>query len=328
MNALSPDSNADVAASLWAARLDGSTLSSEQQEQLDQWLAAHPSHRVLLSRYCQIGADVEQALAPLRAQAEFNPPASMRSRQPPWRRIMAITFAAAALWMVLAALLPDRTQSTRLATPVGERSTRTLADGSTIELNAQTAAVVSVTANERRVRLAQGQAFFDVKRDASRPFIVETPQGSVRVTGTQFDVRTDTSESLEVVVAQGSVQVSAHDAGGATNRPVVLVAGQRYSGTEDHRVSQLTPAALADALAWRQGQIVFHDVPLREALARFGRYHGRSLAADPAAGELHIGGRYSLDDLDGFLAALEEIFPVEVNQNRNGTVQIRLLARP
>lgn len=322
------DSKADATASLWAARLDGSTLTVEQREALDRWLAADPQHRILLSRYCQFGADLEHALSPLRSDAEIIAPTPTARTRRPWRPILLAGLAVAAAWLVLLVVLPDRAAPTQLATRVGERTTTVLDDGSTIELNAQTAAVVSLNETERRVRLAQGQAFFDVKPDAARPFIVETPQGSVRVTGTRFDVRTDSSQPLEVVVAQGAVQVAAHDAGGATTQPVQLAAGQRYSGAGSQRVIDLTADELADALAWRQGQIVFREVLLRDALARFGRYHGRSLAADPSAGALRIGGRFSLDDLDGFLAALEEIFPVEVSQNRNGTIHIRLLSRP
>src|SRR5690606_37552971 len=45
MNALSPDPDADITASLWAARLDGSSLSTADREELDRWLDTHPSHR-------------------------------------------------------------------------------------------------------------------------------------------------------------------------------------------------------------------------------------------------------------------------------------------
>ncbi|MEJ1971442.1 MAG: hypothetical protein WDM96_02705 [Lacunisphaera sp.] len=61
-------------------------------------------------------------------------------------------------------------------------------------------------------------------------------------------------------------------------------------------VTTLSPAALADALAWRQGQVIFNGTPLREALARFARYHGRSLTASDEAAHQRVGGRRSLDD--------------------------------
>jgi ferric-dicitrate binding protein FerR (iron transport regulator) len=41
-----------------------------------------------------------------------------------------------------------------------------------------------------------------------------------------------------------------------------------------------------------------------------------------------VGGRYSLDDLDGFFAALEQVLPVHVSRNLNGTVQVGLRSEP
>ena len=69
---------------------------------------------------------------------------------------------------------------------------------------------------------------------------------------------------------------------------------------------------------------MFNGVPLRDALARFARYHGRGITATPDAAVQRVGGRFSLDDLDGFFAALEEALPVRVTRNLNGTVQVSL----
>ena len=122
------------------------------------------------------------------------------------------------------------------------------------------------------------------------------------------------------------MQVRPADPGvGRSVSPVTLGAGDRLSaGPEGVVCTRLNAKALDDALAWRQGQIVFDDVPLSEALARFARYHGQGITAAPGAAQLRIGGRYSLDDLNGFLASLEEFFPVRVSRGLNGTVQVAL----
>src|SRR5690606_24088644 len=102
--------DADITASLWAARLDGSSLSTADREELDRWLDTHPSHRALLSQYCQFGADLERTLAPLRSQEDqvLQLPAPIQRK--PWRRVAFTTIAAAAVWLVLAVVLPDRTE--------------------------------------------------------------------------------------------------------------------------------------------------------------------------------------------------------------------------
>ncbi len=65
-------------------------------------------------------------------------------------------------------------------------------------------------------------------------------------------------------------------------------------------------------------------MPLSEALARFARYHGHGITATPEAANLKVGGRFSLDDLNGFLTTLEEVLPVRVSRGLNGTVQVAL----
>jgi transmembrane sensor len=106
---------------------------------------------------------------------------------------------------------------------------------------------------------------------------------------------------------------------------VTLGAGDKLSaGPHGVEVRTLSSANLDDALAWRQGQVVFTDVPLREALACFARYHGRGITATAGAAELRVGGRFGLDDLDGFFAALEQVLPVRVTRDLSGTVQVGL----
>jgi transmembrane sensor len=318
------DPAAEEQASLWAARLDGSVLSADDQNALGAWLSETPAHRELLSYYCQFSADLEQQLPALVEAGTVELPAdSAPARSRTWLNWgVGVGLAAAALVVWLA--LP-RTQSENLASPMAVRQTLNLADGTRVELNAQTSLQISIDRNGRRVRLASGEAFFAVHKETARPFIVETPAGSVRVTGTQFDVRAEAAAPLEVTVVEGSVQVRPADPTGRPGAPVLLGANDQLSaGPGGVEVRALSASALDDALAWRQGQIVFTDVPLRTALARFARYHGRGIIATAAASDRRVGGRYSLDDLDGFLAALEEVLPVQVTRNLDGTVQVSL----
>jgi len=321
------DPASEEQAALWAARLDGSTLTATDRAALDAWLAEDSAHRTLLSRYCQFSADLEQQLPALVAAGAVDMPADAaprrRGRWLPWGAGAALAAAAAIALMLTLNRAPTQTEN--LATPTAVRRTLALADGSRVELNAQTSLRVEIDGRERRVRLASGEAFFAVHKDASRPFTVETPAGSVRVTGTQFDVRAESPAALEVTVVEGSVQARPGDGAGRAGAPVALAAGEQLSaGPGGIAVHTLTPAALDDALAWRQGQIVFNGVPLRDALARFARYHGRGITATADAAECRVAGRYSLDDLDGFFAALEEALPVRVTRNLNGTVQVSL----
>ena len=321
------DPAAEEQAALWAARLDGSSLTATDRTTLDAWLAENPVHRTLLSHYCQFSADLEQKLPVLVAAGAVElPPDSVPRRSRTRLMWGAGAMAAAAAVMVLMFWLNrPQIQSENLATPMALRKAITLVDGTQVELNAQTSLRIEIDGKERRLRLASGEAFFAVHKDASRPFTVETPAGSVRVTGTQFDISAETADTLEVTVVEGSVLARPGEAGGRPGAPVSLAAGDHLSaGPDGVVIHALNAAGLDAALAWRQGQIVFDDVPVREALARFARYHGCGITATAEAAEFRVGGRFSLDDLDGFLAWLEEKFPVRVTRNLNGTVQVSL----
>lgn len=320
---------AEEQAALWAARLDGSELSAADHAALDTWLAADPVHRGLLSSYCQFSADLEQQLPLLEgirerlaetSTATYTARPSLWLRRPIWAGAMLAAVAAVAV-ILWSSRPQNRFQN--LGAPVGARQTATLADGSQLELNAGTSASAEITKQARHVRLTAGEAFFQVTKDPARPFIVETPSGSVRVTGTQFNVRTEAG-GFEVTVLDGSVQARPGDTGAAR----ALGAGDQLALADARLdVRHLSARQLADTLAWRAGQVVFDGTPLREALQRFARYHGRNLSAADEVASLLVGGRYSLDDLDGFLFALESFLPVKVTRALDGSIRVEPASR-
>lgn len=318
-------SAAEEQASLWAAKLDGSTLSAAERRALDAWLDAHPSHRALLASYCQLSTDLEQQvplLAGLKDLPVEESSAQATARPFPWSSrplwVGAMLTAAAAVALVF---WSGRTEPVTVveAPLAAQRQALALADGTQIEVDARTQLDVRIGRDERRARLAGGQAFFAVARDAQRPFIVETPAGTVQVTGTQFNVRTEPPGVLEVTVVEGSVTIRPADAA-PQDRPVILVAGTRYASG---LVGTAAARQLEAALAWRRGQAVFDDVPLSEALLHVARRHGRTITASAAAAAERVGGRFSIDDLEDFLTTLEAAIGVETERQPDGTILVR-----
>jgi len=325
---------AEEQASLWAARLDGGSLTAADRAALDAWLAENPAHRSLLSCYGQFSADLEENLLALVATGAVTPPLEEKPQPArfrwslPWFVGTALAAAAAVAFVVW--LARPGTQFETIETPAAHRQSLTLADGSRVELNARTSLRIENSRTERRVQLVTGEAYFVVSKDQKRPFIVETPAGSVRVTGTIFDVRSETASQLEVTVVEGSVQVSPSNTGSTlSSDPVKLRAGDRLT-TSPQRVDRetLSAAAVEDALAWRQGQIVCNRMPLAEVAARFAHYHGRNIEVAPDAANLSVSGLYSLDDLDGFFTTFNKTpfsgKSVGVTHDPSGTAQVHL----
>ncbi len=331
MNRSSDSLAKEEAAAAWAARLDSGAFTIADREALETWLAADSQHRPLLADFCQFSADLETTLPALVAEGRVDAPVAPPPRRrpsPAWRGwAFAGSLAAAAAIALAWVAFPRPVTPTieRVATAATQRQTVTLADGSQVELNAHTSIEFTLTKHERRARLADGQAFFSVAKDPSRPFIVETPAGSVRVTGTHFDVRADPSAMLEVTVEEGSVQVRLGENTAASAQAIyALKAGNHLTAhPAGVVVEQLSTEDVSKLLAWREGMIVFERTPLAEALARFARYHGRGITATSDTANLAVVGRYSLDDLDDFFASLEEILPVRVTHELSGTVIVR-----
>jgi len=317
----------EESAALWAARLDGSDLTIKAQQELAQWLAVDLRHRELLSEYCQFSTDLEDQLPVLLATGGLDLPeiAAVRPARS-WRLwLVSGSLAAAATIALTFWLGQPTTQFENLATPAAQRRTLELVEGSKIELDARTSLRVEIDANSRRVRLAEGEAFFAITKDPDRPFIVDTPLGSIRVKGTKFDVQAISTKTLKVTVIEGVVQISPTSSGNIV-APVTLKVGDQLMMNENgFTVRQLSATDLDDVIAWRQGDIIFNGVPLSAALESYGRHHGIGITASPEAAQQKIGGRYSLDDLDGFLTALEESsLNIRVTHNHNGTVQVMM----
>jgi transmembrane sensor len=316
------DPDTDEQAALWAARLDGSVLTAAEKAELDRWLAADASRAILLSEYRGLSGDLARLLPVLVAEGGVERP---REAREPVRSLLsgrwiaagtlAAVVVAAAVWTQVYSGRPET-----IATRSAQRRSFTLTDGTVVELNANTSIVVESGGSERRVRLADGEAFFVVKKDKSRPFVVETPAGAVRDIGTEFNVRAESESQLEVTVAEGSVQVSN---GGTREGPRVLVAGDQLTSIDGSvSVSALDPRNLDDALAWRKGMIVCDGMPLSEAVARFAHYNGLRITVTPDAAAHKIGGIYRIDDPSSFYNDLETVYKVRVTHESDGSDEL------
>jgi transmembrane sensor len=331
-----PDSDTDEQASLWAARLEGRPLAPAERAELDAWLGADPARRAALEAYCRLSSRLDRAVPELLASGsiEVRYPEEARARAVlgGWR-LAAAGMAAAALAVGAFWMFGLSGRAETLSAAAGQRQAFTLSDGTRIELNANTSVVVELGRSERRVKLANGEAFFVVSKDKARPFIVDTPAGSVRVTGTIFNVLTEATSQLDVTVVEGSVQVRPGDSAGVqASGPVGLGAGDRLTAAGGEvTLAKLTDADLDDELAWRQGMIVCNEMPLSDALAQFAHYHGKTIVVTPGAAALRVGGRYRLDDLDAFLAQTElaqQHQKVRVERGADGAIRVSLAAEP
>lgn len=315
-------------ASLWAVRLEDGDLTEAQCAALDAWLVADPAHREALAVFNQTSTHLEQLLPDLVASGTVTRPEATNSAEiiRPQRGwwLGAGLAAAAAVAVMFISRAPTTPPLERIATAIAECKSITLSDGSTVELNAHTNLVFQATTTERRVRLGGGQAFFAVTKDVDRPFIVDTPLGSVRVTGTAFDVRTIAADAIAVTVAEGSVEVRlGENENQSASAPIRLKARDQLTVVDGQpSTHQLSAEDLANAVAWRDGFIVVDAAPLTDVLKRFAHYHGTGISATTEVANLTVSGRFPIADLNGFLLSLETIHPVRVIRDQSGTIRV------
>lgn len=194
------------------------------------------------------------------------------------------------------------------ATTTAEQKTVRLDDGSTVIMNGNTAFSSAMNKHERRLFLYQGQALFQVAKDASRPFIVEADGGETRAVGTEFDIDIR-SRQVVVTVTEGIVAISS---GISEQR---AVANQRVTYQPDSKPS--TPEDIdADVeTAWLRGKLIFNAKPLGDVVAALSRYRsGKIIIANSQLSALEVTGVFDLTQPETVLDTVEKTLPVSVTR--------------
>jgi len=195
--------------------------------------------------------------------------------------------------------LPDQELAWMLVAGAVERI-HELADGSVVRLGPRSAIDVAITAGERRVRLLQGRAFFEVAPDAARPFRVVAGGVEATVLGTAFEV-VHAAAGIDIAVREGRVRVAGPDNGPAPPEP--LAAGQWLRVGPTGAARGARPAA--QIAAWLDGQLVVRDRPLGEVVEALEPWYGGViLLTDRELAGRRLTGVYNLSDPVGALQAI------------------------
>jgi ferric-dicitrate binding protein FerR (iron transport regulator) len=176
------------------------------------------------------------------------------------------------------------------ATAAGQRLSVTLADGTQLTLAPVSRVRVSVdygrVGGARDIDL-EGEAYFAVTHDATRPFAVRARGVVVRDVGTQFDVRSYAEDAaVRVAVAEGAVAVAAVSDRRVRERP--LSAGD-MAIVRDTAVAVTHDANIAAVTAWTTGSLVFRDAPVTEVVQAIGRWYDLDIrVSDPTLAARHL----------------------------------------
>jgi len=312
------DRRAEHEAADWYARLNKTPIETEELEAFYTW-RREPHNDAAYKRMEEIGravrdlrGDPDMAKA---AQAALGRGADKRRRERRGRIVgFSILGLGAAMACLVGAVILIKSPRT-FDTDVGQMTVVRLDDGSRLSLNTNSRVRVRFSKDERRVELVRGQAFFEVAHDTSRPFLVSAGSAEVRAVGTEFDVRVDSPDAVRVVLAQGRVAVR-DDATKWTLEP-----GQGLALGVDPRTARPTSVDVGAVTSWRQGRLIFEDVPLRDAVAEINRYSKTKLVLGAnAPASQRVSGRFETGDIEDFVNALTLTYRLRALRDTKGQI--------
>ncbi|GJE56453.1 MULTISPECIES: FecR family protein [Methylobacterium] len=284
----------DEEAAGWVARLSSSDATDADRAAFEAWRSADPAH-----------AEAHAEMDALWRRLGRLPDPRPRPGPPKTLAGIAVALLLGGALAYQAGLV-DRLRAD-LWSGVGSIEHATLADGSRVHLNTDTAIALHFSETERGVELLRGEAVFDVVPDPKRPFVVSHGGLSARAVGTRFVVRVDGADS-PVGVAEGRVEVV------AAGRHAMLSAGEAVRVGDDAALA-VSAANVDRSTAWREGRLVFAGQSLATVLAELDRYrHGRIVLLDRRLGERRVTGVFDPRETDDALDVIAATMGVRIRR--------------
>lgn len=329
---MEPKSTPEESAAYWLMRMSSGECGPSDRAAFEQWRQQNPVH-------AQAYARAEQGLSML--DRHLNQPDITALSEEALAQTVPAAFAGRRWMMSLAASIlvvgvagllvwqnwqpsldqPGEIAANEFRTGVGERSTVTLVDGSTVVLNTATRITVDYVANQRQIKLHSGQALFEVAKDSARPFVVAAGDRLIKALGTEFDVRLHDDSALQVTLLEGRVAVDKVATKGAASADTEvlereeLVPGEQLLASVN-RPTTVVSADIEQVTSWRNGRLVFRAEPLRLAVEEVNRYSVSQLALadDPRLEQVTVSGVFDTGRTASFLLALETAYPLKVEE--------------
>lgn len=307
----------------WLLSFDKSKPTKMEFINFMKWYKADPAHQSCfdeLSETMDVGFTLPAHNSSLSASQSTSQTAAPQKRNKTLDVFKPVAAAAMLLLAVFVTLqntqLSNLEQHQHFATEQYQRLEKTLFDGSVVTLDSNTALSVDLIPQKRNLTLSQGQAFFDVSHDSSRPFVVSTPYGSVTAVGTAFSVDVYNGQ-LHVVVTEGRVAIA------ETDQPLAMVDAGHKAVLQNNAVNVEAASDSEQALNWRSGKLSFQGETLAEVIHTVERYHNISInIEDQRLAQLKFGGNFDADNIQGLLESLETGFNISYRADDSGNLSL------
>jgi transmembrane sensor len=296
------------AAIAWQLCLDCGNGSEVEQAEFAKWYAASEEHARAWLQLGMLDQRFSVASGPARA-------ALLQSRHGIRQRVRKLGRGLASIVLVCGLALfageryvPIHYWLADQRTATGEQRTLKLADGTRINLNTHSAIDVRFDETRRLIVLQAGEILVETGHDDSRPFYVQTRDGSLRALGTRFIVKRE-DDATRLSVLQSAVAAQPE----ALHQEQVFKAGQQVLMRSDGLGPLLAVTPATDA--WTRGMLVVDNARLGDVIEELARYRTGYLGVDKSVADLRITGSFPLHDTTLALNALLPTLPVQIEQH-------------
>ena len=305
------------AADFLARRANELRWTEKDAADLEAWLSRSLAHQTAFWRLESVWERANR-LDALRQLPPWPTPTPVSPRRRSLFLGLAASVAVLAAVGVSTNILVSSPRIATYATPIGGRESIQLADGSQIDLNTDTVLRTRFKDGQRSAELVKGEALFQIKHDATHPFVVSVAGHTVTDLGTKFLVRDD-GNRLKVALIEGSARLSANSAQG---KVAVLMPGDEAVATSKTlSVTRKTSADLRSELGWNRGVLVFHRATLFDVAKEYNRYNQRKIViADDVAGARVINATLPSTDVVAFARMAKNFLGLHVEEREREIV--------
>lgn len=271
-------------------KLSQGTISEEELGHLNKWMSKNGTEG-LSKKMDEDWATFDQTVKP-----EGPPKWMIASKEKPATRVIPLwkkPWAVAAsillvlsLGMIFNWVNLGKPQLVNLKNTEHRKQLAILPDGSEVWLKRNSAITYQkpFSADKRVVGL-EGEAFFEVKKDPTRPFIVQSDYLEIAVLGTAFNMITGTNNKIpEVALVEGSVNVTYND-GNVQPKSIRLVPGEKanldVSNSEIITTSFLEERYEDAPYAWKDDVIIFQKADVYEVAQTLAEWYNISITVEP-----------------------------------------------
>ncbi len=160
----------------------------------------------------------------------------------------------------------------------------------------------------------RGEAYFNIRHDAKRPFVVFAADHRIVDIGTKFEVR-NSGGALRVSLLEGSARLESTKAWAPLHEAILKPGDVALATVDSFRVVRERPKALNNELGWRRGVIVFEHTTLEDAAAELNRYnHQKIVVSDPAIALMKIDATLPINGVEAIVRVAQDVLGVHARK--------------